>query len=87
MILKMPEIPPVAVMRRLVAMHNKDLKIKGAWAMKKADLHALVKKSRFNFHKLSANEWELRPQAQMKRQKAYKYNKTTKAGSKKTHTK
>ncbi len=83
----MSEIPHLYVMRRLVAMHNKDLKISGYSKMKKADLHALVKKSRFNFHKVSDNEWELRPQAQMKRQKEYKFNKASKSGSSKIHKK
>ena len=79
--------PPLYVMKKLIAKYNKDLKMTGYSKLKKDDLHALVKKKKFRFHKKSNDEWDLVPSAEMKRQSQYTYNKKTKTATTKTYKK
>lgn len=83
----MADSPTLIVMKRLIAKYNKDLKMTGYTTKKKAEIHALVKSKKYRFQKRSNDEWDLIPNAEMKRQGKYTYNKKTKAGSKKTYKK
>ena len=80
----MSDKPPLYVMKKLVSIYNKDLKLTGYSKLKKDALHTLVKSRKYDWVKKSNDEWDLKPVAQMKRQKVYKYNKKTKQGGKKT---
>ena len=78
--------PPAYVIRKLITKYNRDLKISGHSKMKKDQLIALVKTKKYHFMKVG-DEWDIIPNAEMKRQSVYSYNRKTKASTQKTYKK
>ena len=54
--------------------------------MKKDQLIALIKTKKYHFMKVG-DEWDIMPNAEMKRQSVYGYNKKTKSSTQKTYKK
>ena len=77
---------PAYVIRKLISKYNKDLKISGHSKMKKDELIAVIKKKKYHFMKMG-DEWDIMPNAEMKRQSQYGYNKKTKTSTQKTYKK
>jgi hypothetical protein len=81
--------PPITIMKKLISKYNKDLKISGHSKMKASDkdkLIALVKQKKYTFVK-SGDQWDLIPNAEMKRQTRYAYNTKTKNTTMETYKK
>lgn len=78
--------PPAYVIKKLITKYNRDLKISGHSKMKKDQLIALVKTKKYHFMKVG-DEWDIIPNAEMKRQSVYSYNRKTKASTQKTYKK
>ncbi len=77
------DTPPAYVIRKLISKYNKDLKISGHSKMKKDQLIALIKTKKYHFMKMG-DEWDIMPNAEMKRQSVYGNNKKTKTSKNKT---
>ena len=77
--------PPVAVMRKLIALYNKDLKISGYSKLKKDELHKIISKKGYRWEK-DGDAWDMTTSSQTKRNSKYTFNKD-KSTSKTTNIK
>ncbi len=77
--------PPVAVMRKLIALYNKDLKISNYSKLKKDELHKIISKKGYRWEK-NGDAWDMTTSSLTKRNFKYTLNKD-KSTSKTTNIK